>query len=910
MNIGIGISINQRKARKQICKGLNNYKFTDGDSNHVILSATLTEPFEPGEITGHGHCWGTTKTPDISGNNIDHGILTETEFISNISGLTPYTNYYIRPFIKKGTKVLYGKASLYYSEAPKQLIAPPGNGTILSPYLISSAHHLNWAVAEETNVPVPGYEQRMCSYYRIENDINMEKTYWDSYGSGGFAGFGKDHSWYTFRGQIDGQGHTLYNLKSMKYTNGGPCGFINITADGGPEIALKRLHIRNGSMQSYDSPVGGMVGVLRGVKVEECSYQGKIIASGNNSLYAGGFAGYIDNSEVQNSYSLPYIIKDNHPTDFQVGIFGGIAKDSLIKYCYGSGQIIDDATGEVFRSTPFCGIYPDTPQYRRMFSPCLLDKETAGPELYYDENNVRHGTACTASYGAVVKHNYEFSDKLILKNYGFDYKGSGNDIWNIGNGRNNGYPYLCNEYPNDPEIVFDEPLVEIEHVEIVSSTPTTITYKGKVKSINGATLVEIGYVVGEYHNPLITDIKTTLPPVGVNETFNSNYIDLAPGTTYYARPYAKYGNTYIYGEEIQKTASNPYVNVVPSGSGTDADPYLISTLEHLNWIASTDSEIPSPGMMSRLSKVYSLQNDIDASASKLSSYNNGAGFKCIGSYDTASFSGKFNGNGHTIYNVYVDKGSTKNQVGFFGSVSSAIITDLHLKNVEIKGYNGTGGFIGYLNDSLLNGKISGCSVTGKIISGQNSGGFIGILSKGKIEDCFSWVSVYKRYDTMSEKRIGGFIGSHNSTDIQSYMKRCLSFGPSFIWNTTSLNYFIEYDRGFGGGSALGGDTTYNTFSCFWNTETSSATSSTKSPGAGGLSSNDMLKITTFLDFGFDFSTKTHIGKWNIGNNRNAGYPYLANQYPDDPTLEFFGNLLIADNTTLKISQDTIQSLEA
>jgi hypothetical protein len=58
-------------------------------------------------VTFRGVCWGTTPNPDISGNHTTDGYGTGS-FISNITGLTAGTPYYVRAYAINNDGVAYG----------------------------------------------------------------------------------------------------------------------------------------------------------------------------------------------------------------------------------------------------------------------------------------------------------------------------------------------------------------------------------------------------------------------------------------------------------------------------------------------------------------------------------------------------------------------------------------------------------------------------------------------------------------------------------------------------------------------------------------------------------------------------------------------------------------------------------
>jgi hypothetical protein len=104
---------------------------------------------------------------------------------------------------------------------------------------------------------------------------------------------------------------------------------------------------------------------------------------------------------------------------------------------------------------------------------------------------------------------------------------------------------------------------------------------------------------------------------------------------------------------------------MPSGSGTEADPYLIASFENLLWVSEHSESWAS----------YFMQTaDIDASAS--STLNGGYGFFPIG-YAGYNFTGTYLGQKHTISGLYqnITEGGV---IALFGQCSFATIKTLDL----------------------------------------------------------------------------------------------------------------------------------------------------------------------------------------------------------------------------------------
>ncbi len=80
----------------------------------------------------------------------------------------------------------------------------------------------------------------------------------------------------------------------------------------------------------------------------------------------------------------------------------------------------------------------------------------------------------------------------------------------------------------------------------------------------------------------------------------------------------------------------------------------------------------------------------------------------IGNWDNA-FEGNFDGQGHTISNLYIDDADGEG-VGLFGVVAKATIKNLTIKNVDINAYSMVAGLVGAAYPAV----IENCHVTGNI----------------------------------------------------------------------------------------------------------------------------------------------------------------------------------------------------
>ena len=184
------------------------------------------------------------------------------------------------------------------------------------------------------------------------------------------------------------------------------------------------------------------------------------------------------------------------------------------------------------------------------------------------------------------------------------------------------------------------------------------------------------------------------------------------------------------------------------GSGTEAEPYLISTPEHLVEL-----------FFHLGNEHFKLLNDIDLTnylAVGGAGHNDGAGWNPIGNASN-KFSGTLNGAGFKITGLWIDRSST-DYVGLFGHIDGTINNiGVEIATTGLKGNSYVGGLAGYCSG----GTVIDCYVTGKV-SGINDrvGGLIGRASSCIINNCYA-----TGYVSGINDRIGGLIGEASNIQI-------------------------------------------------------------------------------------------------------------------------------------------------
>ena len=145
-------------------------------------------------------------------------------------------------------------------------------------------------------------------------------------------------------------------------------------------------------------------------------------------------------------------------------------------------------------------------------------------------------------------------------------------------------------------------------------------------------------------------------------------------------------------------------------------------------------------------------------------WNEGEGWLPIGDPETDfRFNTTFDGNGHTIANLYI-RWAEADHIGLFRAAGDdAVIRNLGLTGVRVSGRDWVGGLVGS-ND----GSISGSSVAGRVSGFNGIGGLAGFNS-GSVSSSHSSVPVVGRSD-----HVGGLVGSNSGGISDSYATGAVS----------------------------------------------------------------------------------------------------------------------------------------
>lgn len=185
------------------------------------------------------------------------------------------------------------------------------------------------------------------------------------------------------------------------------------------------------------------------------------------------------------------------------------------------------------------------------------------------------------------------------------------------------------------------------------------------------------------------------------------------------------------------------------GSGTVNDPYLICTASQL-------SPLFGSSYAPLLAKSFELRDDIDLS---------GITVLPIGMNSTAGFTGTFNGKGHVIRNLVINR-PAMSDVGLFSKIGvGSVVKNLKILDADVHGNDR----VGILAGSAL-ASISDVTVKGTVSGGDRVGGLIGSFQNNSAftQSC---TRCYSAGSVTGDLYVGGLINSADTpggpTEIKS-----------------------------------------------------------------------------------------------------------------------------------------------
>ena len=276
-------------------------------------------------------------------------------------------------------------------------------------------------------------------------------------------------------------------------------------------------------------------------------------------------------------------------------------------------------------------------------------------------------------------------------------------------------------------------------------------------------------------------------------------------------------------EQWSYPGSNPGLSSF-EGKGTASSPYLIQKAQDLANLAYivTDANNDVSGKYFKMTRdIYLNDFTVDAEGN-ITANGELKNWTPIGEYKFMmddDFQGYFDGDGHTVYGLYINNDNPRAYVGLFGSTDYATIKNLSLKNVYIRASFedhpcAVGALVGWgCGSTYTNIRVEGCYIENDPVNSNSNliyvGGIIGSAQGNvSLNNCFfdGNIKLFYNYYTMAGGLVGSFEKTASDFYVELFLTRCQTKGEiKVIYDRTGCTYI---------GGLLGNQYAYKTFDLY------------------------------------------------------------------------------------------------
>ena len=519
--------------------------------------------------------------------------------------------------------------------------------------------------------------------YMLMNDIDMSDVDWTTIAE--------------FKGTLDGNGYTIKNLKDTLIQSAGTVKNIefeniNITDNGifGTVRILDNVHA-TGYVQSVSGSIGGLA--TGASSIVNSSFEGTVEGNFGEHASVGGLVGFID-------ASYGNVINDG----YNYGIFNSYSKGTVVNTDGHAGGLVGDiSSGSIENSYSEAyvegdyhvgGLAGSTGNYIKFLNSYSTGDINgrdgmAGGIVGWNHGSIQNCYATGNIKGSTAGGLAGLASGLIENSYAtgniYGSFAGGGLIGQSGAGANT---------------------TELKNVFFAGAVTSASKFQQQGKLIGNAYNADTNEVIIT-NSYVVQTAGSSLPIVGGDDAAFVDTSDVTEvvGLSQIKSDFSQVWDNAIWDfSESEKSGTYPLAPVQKlSEAEAIAQGYtIIKTAQDLQNINNN------------LSGKYILMGDIDLS---------GINWTPLGSL-TDAFTGELNGNGFSIKNLTID-GQTKDNVGLFANLNGTI-SNLRMKNVDIRGNNYVGAIAGVAGTStiknvVIEGTIKGEDyVSGLIGEGTNS----------------------------------------------------------------------------------------------------------------------------------------------------------------------------------------------
>jgi|GEM_PF-797560 len=641
-----------------------------------------------------------------------------------------------------------------------------GDGSANCPYLIATAEHLNQV------------RDNLSAHYRLIADIDLAlSAYMDNW-----VPIGDNAN--RFTGTFDGGGHKIFNLANNPVYHMRNVGLFGYTGTG---AEIRNVGLVGVNISGFDM-IGGLVGNNLGGKIIDSYVQGSVSGEdyvgglvglntgdivnsfaevavtvsddfGLGTGYGGGLAGY-NRGSITNSFATGTVLSVR---EFAGGLVGAVDTDSIVKNSF--------ATGNVEGKNNVGGLVgSNSGKIENSFATGNVRGEVAVGGLAGINNNTIEnsyatgdvngfssvgGLAGSSSYAHIVNA-YAAGKVTGSSNVGGLAGNAGNaeiisSYYDATGGPDNGWGQPRSPEQMKKSATYDN--WDFSSVWFIAEDRIYPRLRWESRSVFTADLAEPGSKnAGEPFRLSIAGATDFFGEV-MNGAFNFIVTSDKDGEVFNAAVDFNEGAAAVeialrtWGTHIldirPDDAANPVtftaeVDPFAGGNGVD-EPYLIANADQLNNVRDF------PGSR------FKLTADINLAGSAY-----GSNWDPIGN-DITPFTGTFEGDGHKIINLTINR-PEQGKVGLFGVTGSgAVIRNLGLENVNVTGQNNVGGLVG-----SNSGTITDSYAKGSVTANSSAGGLVG-NNAGTVMNSYATGTVMADADYA-----GGLVGTNSGTIERSF----------------------------------------------------------------------------------------------------------------------------------------------
>ena len=506
------------------------------------------------------------------------------------------------------------------------------------------------------------------SHFILQNDIDL-------------IDYQREEGWLpisVFSGSLDGKGYTVKNLKINRPAVDNVGLFGRVYGIAGKNAGIKNLSVSGNVIgKKY---VGGLVGSIEG-NIERCNFTGTL----KGTDFVGGIAGDITSNSSLGESERYMISESYHKGEIiSSGSAGGIvgsANYAIISRCFNTDSIRGLGGGYVG------GIVGYAVGWSRGEGP-YADKGGCLIKDCYNTGHIDGGFKIGGIVGSAI------SPKTLITH-----------SYNIGNVTTNNQERIVGGIigmSTDAAISgCMAGSLEVKGAkagriagEISGSASLTANNALSSMLVNGEALVnkDAGTINGL--DKTMSELKLKLTYENLGWDFTDTWVSVSGFFP------------------LLKNISETPQEVFAGGSGSSEDPYIITTAMHLNNVRTA------------LNAHFVMMADVD-----LSDYQEGEGWLPLG-LASSGFTGNFNGKGHKITNLKINRPQKDGQ-SLFGYSRNAVIDSIVVENASVDGNK----YAAVIVSRCENMGVRFCEVSGRVEGAEYVAGIMGYGEKCAIIKC-------------------------------------------------------------------------------------------------------------------------------------------------------------------------------